>query len=97
MQELLLAPRALLFGRNQAYWKCAELEACETWLTGVPRQLKTSIDMNFSKMIFTNSEAFINWTWIVERYSKLDLSKKSEKLVALSGIAKFVQRQTRDR
>ena len=29
LQELLLAPRLLCFGRNQVHWLCQDLEACE--------------------------------------------------------------------
>ncbi|RDI76900.1 S-adenosyl-L-methionine-dependent tRNA 4-demethylwyosine synthase [Venturia inaequalis] len=96
MQELLLAPRTLLFGENQVHWKCAELEACEVWPAGVPHRLSTIIDSGFSKMSFTGNGAFVNWTQIVQRYSKLSLSKEKDKLLALSGIAKFVQRQSGD-
>lgn len=99
MQELLLAPRTLLFGRNQVHWQCAELEACEIWPSGVfPRGIfSTLMDAGFSKMNFTGGQAFDNWARIVERYTRLDLSKEKDRLVAISGIARSVQNQTQDK
>jgi hypothetical protein len=37
VQERLLAPRVLHFGRHQVYWECQELEACEAFPYGIPR------------------------------------------------------------
>ncbi|KAF2100275.1 HET-domain-containing protein [Rhizodiscina lignyota] len=37
VQELALAPRVLHFCKDQMFWECAELQACETWPEGVPR------------------------------------------------------------
>lgn len=34
-QERLLAPRILQFGKNQVYWRCSKLFACEMWPQGV--------------------------------------------------------------
>jgi len=36
------------------------------------------------------------WGWIVERYSECKLTKPKDKLVAISGVARIIQRQTRD-
>lgn len=96
LQELLLAPRTLLFGRNQVHWKCAELEACETWPTGVPSHLQASIDLGFPKIKFADGQEFRDWSRIVERYSRLELTKEKDKLVALSGIAKSIQQHSED-
>jgi hypothetical protein len=36
VQEPLLAPRVLHFGREQLLWECHELDACETFPLGLP-------------------------------------------------------------
>lgn len=36
VQERLLAPRSLYFGRTQLYWECQQLSACEVFPKGVP-------------------------------------------------------------
>jgi hypothetical protein len=36
MQERLLAPRVLHFGRDQLYWECAVFDASETFPEGLP-------------------------------------------------------------
>ncbi|KAE9977987.1 hypothetical protein BLS_000984 [Venturia inaequalis] len=96
LQELLLAPRTLLFGRNQVHWSCALLEACETWPTGVPPYLPASIDSVFREAEFTPGQKFRDWAQIVERYTRLELTKEKDKLVALSGIAKSIQQHSGD-
>ena len=42
MQERLLSPRVLHYGRDQILWECGELEACETYPDGLPKPLFTS-------------------------------------------------------
>ena len=39
VQERLLSPRILHFGRDQIAWECRELEACETFPIGLPAML----------------------------------------------------------
>ena len=36
VQERLLSPRILHYGRNQLFWECQELFACETYPQGLP-------------------------------------------------------------
>lgn len=43
VQERLLAPRTLYFGKTQLLWECRELHACEVLPNGIPSQLVTGI------------------------------------------------------
>lgn len=43
VQERLLAPRTLYFGKNQLFWECRELHACEVLPNGIPSQLVSGI------------------------------------------------------
>lgn len=43
VQERLLAPRTLYFGKNQLFWECRELHACEVLPNGIPSQLVAGI------------------------------------------------------
>ncbi|QDS73173.1 hypothetical protein FKW77_002277 [Venturia effusa] len=54
------------------------------------------MDAGFSTMNFTDGQGFDKWAHIVERYTRLDLSKVSDRLVAISGVAKAIKNQTQD-
>ncbi|KAL1647068.1 hypothetical protein SLS58_002838 [Diplodia intermedia] len=42
LQELLLAPRILYFCKNQMFWECSELQACEQWPDGLPKRISAA-------------------------------------------------------
>lgn len=42
LQEITLAPRNLYFGKNQMFWECASLQACETWPSELPKAVNTN-------------------------------------------------------
>ena len=101
LQERLLSPRMLHFGRSQLYWECEEISpACETYPWGIhipanhPRELPPfsldAKDLRDGKME--------SWRHALEDYSGLILSRPTEdKLVAIGGIAKRVAEITDDR
>lgn len=43
LQERLLAPRTLYFGKNQLFWECRKLHACELLPNGIPSELVSGI------------------------------------------------------
>ncbi|KAI0127664.1 heterokaryon incompatibility protein-domain-containing protein [Xylariales sp. AK1849] len=96
-QERMLAPRILHFSKEQVFWDCASLSACEAIPTGLPQQLDdaASVDRQWrgwlrapkdSKQM--NVDAF--WSKAVRIYTSNDLTKKSDKLQAIWGIASVV-------
>lgn len=111
VQERLLSPRVLHFGRTQLAWECRELDACETYADGLPaaqensqsiikgldpdidgKKLQSMGDSQSSR----NLHAYHLWNKIVTLYTTGDLTVASNKLVALSGLAKKMQIMLQD-
>jgi hypothetical protein len=103
LQERLLAPRVLHFGRQQLFWECNEMNSCETQREGLP----AAINQRSGKSQFHAQHMLRQdyqgpragqWLWVavVQAYSVAHLTYASDKLVALSGIAKHVQALLQD-
>lgn len=105
LQERLLSPRILHFGKRQVFWECKIDKACETWPEPKPKIVPTSQTTSRSR-----SEDFISqelygitvdplhehWDEIVEAYTDANLTKAEDKLVAISGLAKEIFNDTKD-
>jgi Heterokaryon incompatibility protein (HET) len=91
LQERLLAPRTLHFTSTQLFWECHHKVACESF----PERFPTAVAYGqsyFKKQPFSRPM----WSWLVEQYSHCDLTFTKDKLVAISGLARTIQRQTGD-
>ncbi|RDW56424.1 hypothetical protein BP5796_13173 [Coleophoma crateriformis] len=102
LQERNLAPRSLHFGRFQLYWECREVAASEAYPDGVPSLMEygtrdpkivtpVAYLSRFDRKHNTQTleQAGYNlWYRLVERYSRTSLTKPSDRLVAISGIAR---------
>ncbi|KAI4139242.1 MAG: hypothetical protein L6R39_006398 [Caloplaca ligustica] len=96
VQERLLAPRVLHFGSTQLFWEC-ELDASEQFPMGPPPVLVRSDQQNLFKrfdeiaMQFTDSHhpapAHAVWTRALASYTHASLTKSTDKLIAIAGIA----------
>ncbi|KAL8787745.1 MAG: hypothetical protein Q9213_002065 [Squamulea squamosa] len=111
VQERLLAPRVLHFGRTQLAWECHEIDACETYPAGLPvaqqgaqtmhkgldpdTDGKTLQSMGDSQSS-PNLHAYHIWNKIVVAYTAGELTVASDKLVAISGLAKNMQTLLQD-
>ncbi|KAH7119527.1 heterokaryon incompatibility protein-domain-containing protein [Dendryphion nanum] len=112
VQELLLAPRVLHLNGKQLFWECYNLSACETYPGGTPptsrlrwisgdtkwqafntsgTRLAAVNDMQHAKTALSKL-----WVKIVEMYTKCDLTYTTDKLVALSGVAKLMEQALDD-
>lgn len=101
VQERILAPGTLYYGQDQLLWDCSEMGACETYPDGDPNRLSErtkSFDLN--ELVSRRSlpltpelkkSIYEYWHQILEDYTKCDLTKAKDKLVAVSGLAKRVQ------
>ncbi|CAK3877547.1 Hypothetical predicted protein [Lecanosticta acicola] len=90
VQERLLAPRVLHFGRNQILWECRDQYAAEIYPEEIsPDFWKMPTHMHFDA-------PYEDWSRIVSRYSRCSLTKKSDKLIAVSGLAKQVGSRLND-
>ncbi|KAF2248862.1 HET-domain-containing protein [Trematosphaeria pertusa] len=117
LQERLLSPRILYYGRQQLYWECAESTFRQDGkgadvTAGDLRtaDFKQSLDFNgplpFNEAAFARTypasdqakakkqARLIQWYNVVTEYSRRDLTYQSDKLPALSGIAKAFQKNT---
>ena len=100
LQERLLSPRLIHFGPQELMWECNESAATESHPCGLPDAVDGT---DFKrKMHFlaldsagaTSTPAFVDysaWEEIVHRYSRTQLTKITDKLIALSGLAKRMQ------
>ncbi|KAF2655773.1 HET-domain-containing protein [Lophiostoma macrostomum CBS 122681] len=111
LQEWLLAPRVLHFGK-QLFWECPEMLACETYPQGSPDRslipepylfaLKNSVSSVIStpdsQLTSPQEKAGVYQAWrdICGEYSRRDLSVGSDKIVALSGVANLFQSILKD-
>jgi hypothetical protein len=90
-QEFLLASRALCFGKDQVHWICSS-EASEIWPKGNPGPI--GLGTKNPPLVDQNGHIYLHmWNSLVEKYSTLDLSMAGDRLVAISGVAKFYQRK----
>jgi Heterokaryon incompatibility protein (HET) len=97
-QEWLLAPRTLLFGKKELLWECGELNASEVYPKGYPTLLDpvqsverlrlATLRNEWQKLCHKDSiERWELWCRVTNNYSGRNLTRFSDKLVALSGLA----------
>jgi hypothetical protein len=89
-QELLISPRLLSFNLAEVQWHCKRASWCECdhWRNLSPK-LDSSI-LRQRRHFVQNSEActYNRWYTIVEAYSQLNLTVSSDRLPALSALAR---------
>ncbi|TVY24506.1 hypothetical protein LHYA1_G007062 [Lachnellula hyalina] len=91
-QERLLSPRILHFGSQELWWECNKTCECECghyWgeYMDMPKEFHHSV------LASPNLDRLPQrWRCVVEEYSQLNLTRKSDRLPALSGIAKQFHR-----
>lgn len=98
VQERMLSPRTLQFGKNQIFWQCREVEACETLPKEIPQDFIYFGDRDgdgFKRWMQPDSGArsialgpYDPWGHVVEVYTRTLLTKSQDKLIAISGIAR---------
>ncbi|KAK1059820.1 hypothetical protein LTR74_012337 [Friedmanniomyces endolithicus] len=101
--ERLLAPRTLHFGKNQVFWQCLTTTACESMPGGVPRAIGDAgrEELQWRQLVMRTqqpnklvpreqAELQRVWKAAVENYTRCQLTKGTDKLVALAGIAAVV-------
>lgn len=79
VQERFLAPRTLHFGKQQVFWTCEAVTACEMWPGGIPRMPASDpVECWFDPLEGGICRA--SWPSIVERYSRCKLTFGTDKL-----------------
>ncbi|TVY44704.1 hypothetical protein LOCC1_G004620 [Lachnellula occidentalis] len=92
LQERLLAPRTLHFSRAQILWECNRGISCES----LPYQVWVPATIMDSDHYLKKSDLSASWKKLISVYSKCQLTKIEDKLVALSGIIRKIQDQRHD-
>lgn len=96
IQERALARRSLHFGKRQLYWECTSMLASESVPLGYPgmdRSFKM-FDPLLPHRSTTGTALVETWESLVEAYTQTGLTKETDKLVAISGLAKALAAQS---
>ena len=104
-QERFLAPRVLYFGKHQVLWECLCEHKCEGFPQGIPghwsdKSVDPLLDLLLKKSIERRTQmdvwVFNLWNDLVKQYSRCELTKASDKMFAMAGIAKLFRDITGD-
>lgn len=90
LQERLLAPRTIHYGRTEMYWECQNIMRAE--------------DGAYFARTFTRLKDLVNsesshrdpWFQLIEDYTSRNLTRDEDKLPALSGLASLIARENGD-
>jgi hypothetical protein len=105
LQERILSRRIIHFTKNQVYWECRRMVRHETWpqIDHRDGQAKDEREPNpFSTLLtrFSQKEnqehamslIYREWSKLVSQYSRMGLTKPSDKLPAVSGLINVIKR-----
>jgi hypothetical protein len=106
LQERILSPRIVYSCKDQVFWECRTIHCAETSPNGgpigLPSRDSTKMDGKLKQLVPGQSlaqyghlkiEIISNyWSAVVIMYSKCDPTFGRDKLIALSGIAREVQK-----
>ena len=93
VQERLLSRRVLHFSNQQIFWECHELNACETFPKGL-EPMVPDISIGFKNLhTACTSEMRLapQWERVTRAYTRAALTKTTDKIIALAGIADEMQ------
>ena len=93
VQERLLAPRTLYYGSNGLAWECTTCSATEAVPWGDVSRF--SPKASFFNIQGQSADAIYDcWTDIQISYTRCQLTRFSDRLVAISGVVKRIERVT---
>ncbi|KAI0436362.1 heterokaryon incompatibility protein-domain-containing protein [Xylaria telfairii] len=104
-QESALSSRTIYFGKNQVLWECLTEHRCEGFPEGVPgrrsgKELGPLLNLlpkiNLTQPQKMDIHIFNMWVDLVRGYSQCALTKPSDKLFAIAGIARLFRDVTGD-
>lgn len=96
LQEQILPLRALISGRQELYWECSMVRASEYSPNSIPWELTKSglftppMMKLFQREQLLDAQRLEAWASLVSDYSGRKLTKQSDKLVAISGLAEHL-------
>lgn len=103
LQERILSPRTVFFGKEEIYWECSDMTASESYPWGfLSKSHWPSIKFRspnglpiFHSNITPESRfehLFMYWRTLVETFSQLRLTYGSDKLPAILGLAQALHK-----
>ena len=103
-QERMLSPRVLHFGKHQVFWQCLDTMACESAPKGLPLLVGNKIEdeLEWRRLAHRPNSAEARssadkvklqeiWDAAVATFSSCELTKKTDKLVAIASLAKVMR------
>lgn len=92
-QELILSSRILHFARSQVFWECRSCKRSERLPSNEPPNSRGGLSsLNFSNYNSCGRDSLEDqWCSMIEKYQRLHSTKDSDRLVAISGVAKRCQ------
>lgn len=103
LQERLLSRRVIHFGADQIYWECLEMDACEWWPSGRGyrqekfKMLDLSAREPLVHLTHMDTRAEEAWIEIVRKYTSCQLTRSDDKLIALQGLTKVLEKRFQKR
>jgi Heterokaryon incompatibility protein (HET) len=91
-QERMLSPKVLYFSDQELSWECRSLKSCEchcepqSWDHDIKKQFYDQIIVPDKSLTF--DETAILWLVCIEQFSKLEVTRHEDRLLAVAGIAK---------
>ena len=96
MQERILSRRKLHFGKEQVFWECAQAvhaEGGDLYAFDPNASLPSGLSIQqLCRMQTTGAVGIKEWYGLVEGYTARNLSRATDRLVAISGLAKRFHR-----
>lgn len=98
VQERLLSPCVLHFGRDQIAWECQELQACEMFPNGLPVILGAFGDSKCKTLLLAahGLDFLLRWERIAQIYSQCQLTQEGDICIALAGVAEEFRSWTKN-
>lgn len=97
LQEQLLARRTLVFGQDELHWECSTCQASESFPDSheystdeVPYNIFRPGWENLLKGKPVDSDRQKAWNRLISTYSRRSLTKPSDRLMAISGLAEHL-------
>lgn len=95
LQERILATRTLHFCEDELVWECHDGVRCECMYLDFDKWSHEFFKPHWSECMLdiTPSTMYDTWHMVVETASRMAITQESDKLPALSGIAKKIQQR----
>jgi hypothetical protein len=85
LQEQLLSSRVLSYSNGELYWDCLSVSASESFPGGIPG-FKDAV-LGASNRLPSQARFYESWKKVVEIYSERKMTKETDKVAALLGVA----------